>query len=150
MKKHYFRFLLTTILLLCSAVLNAQDISVQYTGFEHQGIYYKFTGGSTVAVGEIYKSGDIEIPERVPCTLDFMEPYYTVTSIGDNAFENETDVTSVKIPKTVTSIGEHAFRECTSLTSITIPNSITHIGYGALTSVFRSPKQPKTTRNNQT
>ena len=131
MKKHYFRSLLTTILLLCGAVLNAQDISVQYTGFEYQGIYYKFTGGSTVAVGEIYKSGDIEIPERVPCTLDFMEPYYTVTSIGDNAFENETDVTSVKIPKTVTSIGEHAFRECTSLTSITIPNSITHIGYGA-------------------
>lgn len=131
MKKHYFKSLLTTILLLCSAVLNAQDISVQYTGFEHQGIYYKFTGGNTVAVGEIYKSGDIEIPERVPCTLDFMEPYYTVTSIGDNAFENETDVTSVKIPKTVTSIGEHAFRECTSLTSITIPNSITHIGYGA-------------------
>ena len=124
MKKHYFKSLLTTILLLCSAVLNAQDISVQYTGFEYQGIYYKFTGGSTVAVGEIYKSGDIEIPEIVLCDLDFMEPYYTVTSIGDHAFENETGVTSVKIPNTVTSIGEWAFYGCTSLTSITIGNNV--------------------------
>ena len=50
------------------------------------------------------------------------------TNIGNNAFYNCIDLTSVRIPDSVTSIGEAAFRGCTSLTSVTIPNSVTNIG----------------------
>ena len=39
--------------------------------------------------------------------------------------------TSYTIPNSVTSIGDWAFRDCTDLTSITIPNSVTSIEYGA-------------------
>ena len=51
-----------------------------------------------------------------------------VTSIGGYAFENCDDLISITIPDSVTSIGDHAFSGCTSLTSITIPDSVTSIG----------------------
>ena len=39
--------------------------------------------------------------------------------------------------------------ELTNLESIILPNSVTKIGYSAFVDVFRNPKQPQTTRNNQ-
>jgi hypothetical protein len=54
-----------------------------------------------------------------------------VTSIGDFAFFECTNLTSITIPDGVTSIGDFAFQKCTSLTSITIPDGVTSIGEGA-------------------
>ena len=51
-----------------------------------------------------------------------------VTSIGDYAFSGCTGLTSVTIGNRVTSIGDYAFEDCTSLKSITIPDSVTSIG----------------------
>ena len=55
----------------------------------------------------------------------------SVTTIGDMAFENCTDLISIDIPNSVTKIGSRAFRGCTSMTSITIPVSVTIIGWSA-------------------
>lgn len=51
-----------------------------------------------------------------------------VTSIGNKAFYDCTNLTNITIPKSVTSIGERAFGWCKELTTITIPNSVTSIG----------------------
>lgn len=51
-----------------------------------------------------------------------------ITSIGQDAFYQCTNLTSVTIPGSVISIGNYAFQECASLTSITIPDSVTSIG----------------------
>lgn len=50
-----------------------------------------------------------------------------VTSIGDCAFSDCSEPTSITIPDSVTSIGDHAFYNCSNLTSITIPNDVTSI-----------------------
>ena len=45
----------------------------------------------------------------------------TVTSVAENAFENNTQITSIILPDSITSIGNSVFSGCSSLQSITIP-----------------------------
>ena len=52
----------------------------------------------------------------------------SVTSIGEKAFVDCTNLTSVTIPNSVTNIENGAFSDCTGLTNVTIPNSVTDIG----------------------
>ena len=68
--------------------------------------------------------GDIIIPEIV----DFNERTYRVTSIGDRAFKDCNNLTSITIPDSVMSIGNCAFTDCNNLTSIIIPDNIMSIG----------------------
>ena len=49
-----------------------------------------------------------------------------VTNVGDYAFSDLSDATSVEIPSSVTDIGKWAFA-CSGITSITIPASVTTI-----------------------
>ena len=52
-----------------------------------------------------------------------------VTTIGEFAFRDCSNLTSVTIPNSVTEIRGHAFDGCSALTSVTIPNSVTTIGW---------------------
>ena len=51
-----------------------------------------------------------------------------VTSIGNEAFEFCSSLSSITLPTGVTSIGNDAFSGCSSLSSITLPASLTSIG----------------------
>ncbi len=54
-----------------------------------------------------------------------------VTSIGNFAFENCTNLASITIPNSVTRIENKMFAGCASLTNVTIPDSVTSIGDAA-------------------
>lgn len=98
------------------------------TTFEDEGIKYSVNNDYTsLSVIANDYSGDINIPE----VAYFYDAAFPVTSIGESAFEDCTDLTSVTIPNSVTSIGDYAFDGCTGLNSVTIPNSVTSIGEGA-------------------
>ena len=95
--------------------------------FEYGGLTYKVTvKGKELAV-IASKSGKYSGAVVIPSSVD----YYSVTSIGNEAFFYCLSLTSVVIPNSVTSIGNEAFWNCISLTSIQIPNSVTSIGYKA-------------------
>ncbi|GHT72892.1 hypothetical protein AGMMS50262_02920 [Bacteroidia bacterium] len=54
----------------------------------------------------------------------------SVTHIGDYAFRRCMYLTLIDIPNSVVELGEYAFYSCVSMTSITLPNSITEIKEG--------------------
>ena len=70
----------------------------------------------------------IEIPSAI---RDVDGKDYSVTTIGDSAFYDCNNLTSVVIPNSVTTIGSSAFYGCNNLTSVVIPNSVTTIGSSA-------------------
>lgn len=51
-----------------------------------------------------------------------------VSSIGDAAFFECSNVTQITIAESVTEIGKSAFHTCSGLTELTIPDSVTEIG----------------------
>ena len=113
--------MLAMLMSMATGVVSAYD-------FEIDGIYYYHSGSNlTVTSGTNTYSGDIVIPE----TITHYGETYSVTSIGNSAFNGCTGLTSVKIPNSVTSIGYSAFYGCTGLTSIEIPNSVNSIGESA-------------------
>ena len=88
------------------------------------GIYYNLhTNNKTAEVAEESYSGEVVIPSVITANAIT----YNVTSIGDYAFYNCSDLTSVAISNSVTSIGFNAFSGCSSLASVNIPNSVTFI-----------------------
>ena len=68
-------------------------------------------------------SGDVVIPKEVK----YNKKTIKVTGIGNNAFRNCKDLTSVTIPNSVKSIGSYAFFDSRNLESLTIPGSVTNI-----------------------
>ena len=52
-------------------------------------------------------------------------------SIGDSAFSNCSNLTSIILPSTLISIGDYAFYNCSGLTSIILPNGVKSIGDSA-------------------
>ena len=76
---------------------------------------------------KIVKGGDCYY--RVDNGYSTYYHYYTSDDvIGDYAFKNCSDLTSLTLPSSVTRIGDYAFKNCSGLTSLTLPSSVNEIG----------------------
>ncbi len=98
------------------------------------GIWYDFDSSNSTAtvtyrgVSELNYNNEYIGSVVIPASVSYGGRTYSVTSIGNYAFENCPGLTSVRIGNSVTSIGARAFSRCTGLTSVTIGNSVTSIG----------------------
>lgn len=115
--KKLFTLLLATM---CAVCTWAYDFKVD-------GIYYYILTDKTNEVKVTYGSTKYSGSVTIPATVTYNGTTYSVTSIGSQAFEDCSSLTSVTIAESVTSIGRWAFEDCSALTSITIPNSVTTI-----------------------
>ena len=77
--------------------------------------------GKTSTIVKAYVGGDFVIPTTAPDGSK-------VTAIGDKAFRDCINLTSVVIPEGIESIGEEAFYNCNGLVSVTFADSVKTIG----------------------
>ena len=123
-------------ILVCLLALLLPCLAVAHD-FEVDGIYYNITSEEkkTVEVTSPSDKGIVDggykfykdvvfIPEKV--SYDGKE--YTVTAIGERAFENNYELLSVVMPNTIRSIKEFAFNGCINLKSLTISSEVSEIG----------------------
>jgi hypothetical protein len=118
--KNFFNVVL--LALFCTSCAQVQVGKTFEFTYEGQTLKYVVADGNEAKVSKQQSeriSGDVKIPERVK----FAGKKYTVTSIGEAAFDNCDGLTSVTIPNSVTTIGKYAFSDCTSLTLLTIENA---------------------------
>ena len=64
-------------------------------------------------------------------SVEYVEFFGSITTIGDGAFRNCVNLTKLDLPESLTSIGEAAFEGCTGITELNLPESLTSIGEGA-------------------
>ena len=119
--------------LLCFLILLMVPLASMAYDFEVDGIYYKLTGSSSVAVtygGDYPREIDYTYSDHItiPSTVNYNNKSYSVTSIGNYAFWGCSGMASITLPEGVTSIGNEAFYDCSGLTSVTIPEGVTSIG----------------------
>lgn len=91
---------------------------------------YAVEGGNIYfdkATGEITDCDSAVTKAVIPSKISGI----SVTSVGNNAFNNCSKLTSVVLPDGVTRIGNNAFYFCESLVSVDIPDSVSSIGDGA-------------------
>lgn len=131
-------FKLSAFLLLSffsTSLCNAYDCVVD-------GIYYNISSEEEMTASVTFRS----VKSSIYVNKDYSSPYsgtlvippsimvsnvqYTVTSIGDHAFEDCADLESVVLPESITVLGESAFQE-SGLQTVELPTTINTIGRSA-------------------
>ena len=106
--------LLFSAIMLSFTALWAHDVYID-------GIYYNLDEENKTAEVTYRGSSALDYSNeyiasyKIPSFITFESEEYIVTSIGDSAFYNCSELTSVNMPNTITSIGEYAFYQCNNL-----------------------------------
>jgi len=117
----------TSLLLLLFLISNlafAADFNVN--GINYNILSYQ---DMTIAVAPVESgataySGNIVIPS----TVSYCERTWTVVGIADNAFRDNTSISSIELPSTLKSIGNYGFYRSTNIAPFALPKGVEHIG----------------------
>lgn len=99
-----------------------------------QTLYYNIVAGGVEVTRPSSFYYGYTMPEGtliIPSTVNNGANSYEVTAIGESAFSNCTNLTSVTIPSTVKIIRNDAFYSCIGLETILLPDSLQTIESGA-------------------
>lgn len=99
----------------------AESICVKNFDKNSDGKISKSEAASVSDIGTIFKKTEIT-------SLDELQYFTNLTSIGEECFSLCKKLVSVKIPDGIANIGTYSFLGCNNLTSITIPQSVVTIG----------------------
>ena len=123
-------------ILVCLLALLLPCLAVAHD-FEVDGIYYNITSEEKKTV-EVTDPSDKKVVDGgyksykdvvfIPEKVSYGGKEYTVTAIGERAFEYNYELLSVVMPNTIRSIKEFAFNECINLKSLTISSEVSEIG----------------------
>ena len=104
------------------------SISASAYDFEVDGIAYTITSLTdlTVGVDQLVNKDITKIV--IPESVAYKNKTLNVTSIKDNAFKDNTDLSEISLPNTINSIGERAFMNDSSLVVINTPDPLSYIG----------------------
>jgi len=84
---------------------------------------YTVSGSSATITKYSGSAASVSIPSKLG--------NYTVTTIGEKAFDNCDKITSVTFPSTVTTIMQYAFYDCDGIKTLTIGSGVKTIGFYA-------------------
>ncbi|MGM9717197.1 MAG: leucine-rich repeat domain-containing protein [Prevotella sp.] len=121
-----FAFLLTA---LPGWAQNVVQGSVAIANTEVTGLNYKLYSDNTATLLGA-TSADILVL-NIPASVTYGGQEYTVTKIGDDAFEVYPYLKSISGGENITEIGDDAFHGCSALTGSIEFNKVTNIGEGA-------------------
>ena len=136
----HMRHWLMMVTLLCGLAANAHD-------FEVDGIFYNITSSSDLTVEVVHRgssyseySNEYSGAVIIPSAVTYDSKTYTVTGIGNHAFDGCTGLTSISIPQSVGSIGYRAFQGCSNMKTLVLEDGggVLKLSYYS-TSYYDSP-----------
>ncbi|WP_251213366.1 InlB B-repeat-containing protein [Adlercreutzia murintestinalis] len=68
---------------------------------------------------------------EIPAQSEIDSVAYSVSTIAEGAFQDQSELTSITIPNSVTTIGAHAFAGCSALADVAVPGSVATLPEGA-------------------
>ena len=94
---------------------------VAETLVEEDGLTYSLTGETTAAVIDCSEElANANVKETIRLYSQGTNKYYSVTGVGEGAFENCTSLQSITLPSTITTVGDRAFAGCSGLTAMNV------------------------------
>ena len=140
MKRKFFVILLLFLLFMISSIYSyAENSDFKYELSENDAIITSYTGSSTkITIPSTIDGHPVKKiaahafdAKRTPVgnSLEEVTISEGITTIGDFAFVECTNLKSIKLPESLTSLGDQTFINCSSLISINIPSKITKFGF---------------------
>ena len=84
------------------------------------GIYYNFSENEATVTYKTTGYNSYSGAVIIPTSVNYNNKTYSVTSIGNSAFQNCSSLTSITIPATLKKVGTDAFEGCTSLGKVIV------------------------------